>query len=245
MLGRNARKLRKLRLNSDPLIWLLILGVGCGAIACGASVSGDGDGGPDSGGAAEGGTDGSSCNSSSDCHSDQFCDKSGACTGVGFCRPIPGACPVTQIPVCSCNGSDEPNTCSANVVEKVGVAYGGECRDKAMKSCQAATDCDSSEVCAVDANACDCGTGCTGFCLTATTVSGGPFTCESAGNCGVNSTTETCARASCLDGGAFACDYCVFTSGLDCDGSSDCPTGQLCLEPAGCAASCKRTCAVP
>ncbi len=187
--------------------------------------------------------DGGPCQSQSDCTSSQFCNQPGTCSGPGVCTDIPKICPGLTDAVCGCNGVFDSNPCHLYFDEKTSIAYGGSCRDKTIRSCHSDTDCASDEVCAIDESVdCDGGAQCTGFC--ATTNAHAP--CATSANCIVNTPTQACSRAACVDGGSFACRYCVFTSPLNCDASADCPTGQVCLEPTGCSgATCSKICVVP
>jgi len=67
------------------------------------------------------------CTNNSVCTVGDYCAKSeGDCGGMGYCSPMPSACPDVWDPVCGCDGTTYGNACEA-ARSGVNVSYLGSC----------------------------------------------------------------------------------------------------------------------
>ena len=71
--------------------------------------------------------DGGGCLTNSDCKNTEYCETgTGNCGGVGVCKPTPGICPLTYVPVCGCDTATYDNDCLAHA-GRTSVAFSGKC----------------------------------------------------------------------------------------------------------------------
>ena len=77
------------------------------------------------------------CADSTGCGDAQHCAKApGDCAGAGTCKPIPGSCPLTDAPVCGCDGETYLNACVGSQ-SGTSVASEGLCPCPEPPACEA------------------------------------------------------------------------------------------------------------
>jgi len=175
------------------------------------------------------------------CATGEFCEKpDGACAAdaEGECKPTPGSCPSTFIPVCGCDGTTYSNACFA---DSAGVPV------KAAGACAAGVACGGGGAACPTGQFClppvgTCTTGAAGLCAPI------PPVCSKISNpvCGCNGTTYDNA---CL---ALTASVAINHAG-PCEGSetvcggaanTPCATGFFCSKEEGaCAADASGVCA--
>jgi len=184
--------------------------------------------------------DGGPCTQNSQCGAGAFCNQNFRCGAApGVCQPTP-ACSAFAMRVCPCDGSppDPMGHYSLDCANGWGisVAYAGPCRSGAVVLCDSTHPCPATQVCAVDPrSACDGGT-CPGVCLT-TLVS-------TQATAAFDTRTTTCVNllypGQCdrfADANPRTDCSCVFTAGITCSDSTQCPAGQICMPSVGTAGS--------
>jgi hypothetical protein len=203
---------------------------------------------------------GGSCEKNEDCLKSEYCTwaPEHACGNdqtPGVCTPINrDGCGFSLFSVCACNGSTYPNECISLNYYQAPVAYGGTCRSGEHHSCVAPADCvqdlpftqnvcvdDPSDGCfpqpvddgGTDGGSADGGTrACPGLCAHASTRCSTAHKCDSERYDSPEASpgTQNCiASFDSPDEG-----WCVFTTRVSCQSSSDCTLPEVCLPLIGC-----------
>jgi len=174
------------------------------------------------------------------CAAGEFCRPAvGDCaaSAAGHCTTIPGVCPLSNIPVCGCDGQTYANPCSA-FSAGVGIAAQGECAPDQQACGGAAGTCGENEFCKRPQG--ECAADAEGVCQSI------PVVCQAsvAPVCGCDGVTYS--NACVADGAGVTVDHegeCGEPEA--CDGATGvtCPETQFCKHPDGaCGADVQGVC---
>jgi len=204
----------------------------CYAASAGASVAAAG---ACAQGAACGGSGGGTCAEG------EFCRPAvGECAkgAEGICTPIPGLCPLTNLPVCGCNGVTYANPCSA-FSAGVGIDHAGECAaDQQACGGTGGGTCGEAEFCQRPQG--ECAEDAAGVCQST------PVTCPAiiAPVCGCDGLTYS--NACVATGAGVTVDHeGACGEPVACDGATGvtCPASQFCKHADGaCGAEVEGVC---
>jgi hypothetical protein len=176
------------------------------------------------------------------CAAGEFCRPAvGDCaaSAEGHCTTIPEVCPppISNIPVCGCNGVSYENACDA-FAAGVGIASQGECEADQQACGGAAGTCGEGEFCKRPQG--ECAGDAEGVCQSTPVVCHGDF----APVCGCDGVTYSNACAA--DGAGVTVDHeGACGEPVACDGTTGvtCPADQFCKHADGaCAADVEGVC---